>query len=145
MMIHNEINKMLAAAMKERNADLLYVLKMIKAKFLEFQTSKGFKEEDFTEAKEMSIIKKMEKSWDDELQTFKSAGRDVSELENRLNILRTFLPKEVSEEEIKQCMIDSGIELVLKNMRSIMTYVQEKYPSVTGKQISTIINSFYSS
>ena len=46
-MLHNEINKHIAAAMKSRDADRLYVLKMIKAKFLEFQTSKGFNEADF--------------------------------------------------------------------------------------------------
>ena len=49
-MLHNEINKHIAAAMKSRDADRLYVLKMIKAKFLEFQTSKGFNEADFNDA-----------------------------------------------------------------------------------------------
>ena len=57
-MLHNEINKHIAAAMKNRDADRLYVLKMIKAKFLEFQTSKGYNEADFNDAKEISIIQK---------------------------------------------------------------------------------------
>ena len=79
-MLHNEINKHIAAAMKSRDADRLYVLKMIKAKFLEFQTSKGFNEADFNDAKEISIIQKMEKSWKEEAELFEQAGRDTSEL-----------------------------------------------------------------
>ena len=93
-MLHNEINKHIAAAMKSRDADRLYVLKMIKAKFLEFQTSKGYNEADFNDAKEISIIQKMEKSWKEEAELFEKAGRDTSELNNRLNILQEFLPKE---------------------------------------------------
>ena len=64
-MLHNEINKHIAAAMKSHDADRLYVLKMIKAKFLEFQTSKGFKEEDFKEltkvVKEIEILPNLPK------------------------------------------------------------------------------------
>ena len=58
-MLHNEINRHIAEAMKAKDKNRLYVLKMIKAKFLEFQTSKGFKEEDFNEAKEISILQKI--------------------------------------------------------------------------------------
>ena len=46
-MLHTEINRHIAEAMKAKDKNRLYVLKMIKAKFLEFQTSKGYKEEDF--------------------------------------------------------------------------------------------------
>ena len=77
-MLHNEINKHIAAAMKSRDADRLYVLKMIKAKFLEFQTSKGYNEADFNDAKEISIIQKMEKSWKEEAELFAQASSHTS-------------------------------------------------------------------
>lgn len=125
--------------MKNREADKLYVLKMIKAKFLEFQTSKGFKEDDFTDVKEISILQKMEKTWSDERDMFVQAGRDVSELNARLEILRQYLPKPVSEEEIRQAVIDSGFEPVMKNMKVILQFVQSKYPSASGKEVSSIL------
>ena len=125
--------------MKNREADKLYVLKMIKAKFLEFQTSKGFKEEDFTDAKEISILQKMEKTWSDERDMFVQAGRDVSELNARLEILRQYLPKPVSQEEIRQAVIDSGFKPVMKNMKNILQFVQSKYPSAPGKEVSSIL------
>lgn len=135
-MLHNEINKHIACAMKEHEADRLYVLKMIKAKFLEFQTSKGFKEEDFNEAKEISIIQKMEKSWKEEVELFEQAGRDVTQLKARLGFLREYLPKEPDINDIIAMVKESGVEPQMKNMRAILAYVQEKSPAATGKLVS---------
>lgn len=135
-MLHNEINKHIAAAMKSHDADRLYVLKMIKAKFLEFQTSKGFKEEDFNDAKEISIIQKMEKSWKEEAELFDKAGRDTSELKNRLSILQEFLPKEPELNDIVAMIKESGIEPQMKNMRAILAHVQAQCPAASGKLVS---------
>ena len=140
-MLRDNINKEIAAAMKAKDANKLYVLKMIKAKFLEFKTSKGFKETDFTDAKEISIIQKMEKSWSDEINSFKTANRDTSEMEEKLNILKSYLPKEATIEEIKDAVFKSGFELKPQNMRNIMQYVQNIYPTATGKQIADIIKN----
>ena len=135
-MLHNEINRPIAAAMKSRDADRLYVLKMIKAKFLEFQTSKGYNEADFNDAKEISIIQKMEKSWKEEAELFAQAGRDTSELNNRLNILQEFLPKEPELSDIVEMIKASGIEPQMKNMRAILAHVQAQCPAASGKLVS---------
>ena len=135
-MLHNEINKHIAAAMKNRDADRLYVLKMIKAKFLEFQTSKGYNEADFNDAKEISIIQKMEKSWKEEAELFDQAGRDTSELKNRLAILQEFLPKEPELGDIVAMIKESGIEPQMKNMRAILAHVQAQCPAASGKLVS---------
>ena len=140
-MLHNEINKHIAAAMKSRDADRLYVLKMIKAKFLEFQTSKGLNEADFNDAKEISIIQKMviqkmEKSWKEEAELFDKAGRDTSELKNRLGILKEFLPKEPELGDIVAMIKESGIEPQMKNMRAILAHVQAQCPAASGKLVS---------
>lgn len=138
-MLHNEINRHIAEAMKAKDKNRLYVLKMVKAKFLEFQTSKGFKEEDFTEAKEISILQKMEKTWADELQSFRDAGRDVSELAEQVEILQSFLPKEPSAEDILAAIRESGFEPEMKNMRNILAFVQQRYAAASGKLVSDAI------
>jgi uncharacterized protein YqeY len=140
-MIRNTINTEIKNAMKSKDADRLYVLRMVKAAFSAFETSKGFKEEDFNEAKEASIIQKMHKSWTEERDAFKAAGRDFSELDRRLSILESFLPQKPSVSEIKAVMDSSGIELEMKNMGKLIKHVQSVYPSVTGKDISDIIKS----
>ena len=112
---------------------------MIKAKFLEYKTSKGFKESDFNDVKEISILMKMEKTWKDEIDMFIKANRDVTELTERLNILQSFLPKIPSYEELKQAIIDSGYEPKPQNMKHIMSYVKDKYPAADGGKVIEII------
>ncbi len=138
-MLHTEINRHIAEAMKAKDKNRLYVLKMIKAKFLEFQTSKGYKEEDFNEAKEIAILQKMEKTWADELQSFRDAGRDVTELAEQVQILQGFLPKEPSADEVVAAVRESGFTPEMKNMRNILAFVQQRYPAASGKLVSDAI------
>jgi len=140
-MLHTEINHHIAQAMKAKDKNRLYVLKMIKAKFLEFQTSKGYNEEDFNEAKEIAILQKMEKSWADELQSFRDAGRDVTELAEQVQILQGFLPKEPTADEIIAAIRESGFAPEMKNMRNILAFVQQRYPAASGKLVSDAIRS----
>ena len=141
-MLRDNINKEIASAMKSRDNDRLYVLKMIKAKFLEFKTSKGFNESDFTDSKEIAIIQKMVNAWQDEITSFKQANRDITEMQNRLNILKSFMPAEASDNDIIELIKSCGIEPKMQNMKAIMQIVQNKYPTATGKQISNIIKAF---
>lgn len=143
-MLRNTINQEIKEAMLSKNKDKLYVMKMIKAEFLKFQTSKGFNENDFTDVKELSILQKMEKSWNEEIDMFKQGGRDTTELQSRLDILKTYLPKDISDDEIKEIILNSGIEINPKNMKQFMSVVQSKFPQVNGKQISTVIKSLMS-
>ena len=140
-MLHTEINHHIAQAMKAKDKNRLYVLKMIKAKFLEFQTSKGYNEEDFNEAKEIAILQKMEKTWADELQSFRDAGRDVTELAEQVQILQGFLPKEPTADEIIAAIRESGFAPEMKNMRNILAFVQQRYPAASGKLVSEAIRS----
>lgn len=140
-MIREILNDEIKNAMKSKDKDRLYVFKMIKAEFSKFETSKGYTEESFTEAKEISILQKMHKTWKEECDSFKMAGRDVSELENRLNILESILPEKVSNEKIKEVIVNSGIQIEMKNMGKFLKLVQEKYPTVTGKEVSEVIKT----
>lgn len=141
-MIREFLAKMIRDAVKSKNSDDLYVLKMIKAEFLKFETSKGYSKDQFTEAKEISILQKMHKTWKEEIDLFKSAGRDTDELERRLRILESYIPKEASEEEIREYIKTYSGEISIKEMRNILAYVQQKYPTASGKLISDIVRSY---
>jgi len=143
-MLRETITKEIIQAKKAHDKTRTYVLQMIKAKFQEFETSKGFKESDFTEAKEISIIQKMEKAWAEELEQFTIAGRDTTELSAQLEVLRTFLPVKVSLEDIEAAVIESGIEPVMKNTGKIIAYVHNKYQGADNKDIATVIKNLSS-
>lgn len=138
-MIRENINKEIANAMKSKDSNRLYVLKMIKAKFLEYKTSKGFKESDFNDAKEISILMKMEKTWQDERNMFINANRNVNDLTEQLTILQGFLPKVPNQDELRQAIIDSGYEPKPQNMKYIMSYVKDKFPVADGSKVIEII------
>ena len=142
IMIREDLDKRIKDAMKSQDKDLLYVLKMIKASYSAFETSKGYKESDFTDAKEVSLLQKMEKNWAEEVDTFKSAGRDTDELQKRLDILRGFLPEKPTAEEIRNMVLESGIEPEMKNMRQIMSFLQTKWSTITGGEVSQVIRNF---
>ena len=141
-MIRQGLDKMIKEAMKSHDKDLLYVLKMIKDSYTIFETSKGYKESDFTDAKEVSLLQKMEKNWAEEVEIFKTAGRDTEELQKRLDILRGFLPEKPTTKEIYKMVLESGIEPEMKNMRQIMSFLQAKWPTITGSEISQVIRNF---
>lgn len=143
-MLREKLTKELVAAMKAHDKVLSYVLKMIKAEFQKFETSKDFKEENFTELKEIAILQKMEKSWIEELEMFTAAGRDTSELKQQIAVLRTFIPLQVPDEDIKSIIIDSGIEPKPQNMKAIMDAVHAKYPSAENKRIANIVKQLNS-
>ena len=141
-MIREFLAKMIRDAVKSKNTDDLYVLKMIKAEFLKFETSKGYSKEQFSEAKEISILQKMYKTWKEEVDLFKGAGRDTDELERRLRILESYIPREASKEEIQEYIKTYSGEISIKEMRKILAYVQQKYPTASGKLISDIVRSY---
>lgn len=141
-MIRARLNTEIKEAMKSKDRDRLYVFKMIKSEFSKFETSKGFKEEDFTEAKEVSILQKMLKAWKEERDSFAKADRDTTEFDNRLKILEALLPEEVSPEKLMEAIVSSGEMIELKNMGKILKYVQGKYPTATGKEVSGLIKQY---
>ena len=140
-MLRYDIDIKIIDATKQRKLDELYVLKMIKAEFLKFRTSNGFSINDFTDAREVNILQKMLKSWIEERDAFVQAGRDVEQLNARINILKSFIPPAPSDEDVADIIFHSGIEPTIKNMRTLLNLVQEKFSTATGQQVKNVIES----
>ena len=130
-----KIDEELKNAMKNKDKTLLYVLRMIKSRFLEYRTSKGFDEKNWNDATECQILMKLEKEWNDELQTLINAGRNYEEINNHLLILRKFIPAPPSKELIKDLILKSNIEPSIKNIKNISNYIKNEYPSTDNKII----------
>lgn len=136
-----KIDEELKNAMKNKDKALLYVLRMIKSKFLEYRTSKGFIEKNWNDATECQILMKLEKEWNDELQTLIDAGRNHEEINNHLSILRKFIPTAPSKELIKDLILKSNIEPSIKNIKNISNYIKNEYPSADNKIIVECIKT----
>lgn len=140
-MLKERLSEEIKNAMKSGNKDRLNVFKMIKAEFQKVETAKGFNPEEFNEAKEIAILQKIQKVCTEERDFFKQAGRDTSERDRQLQILESLMPEKVSTEKLIGAIQESGEPIEMKSMGKILKYVQQKYPTVTGKEVSETLKT----
>ena len=127
----------------------LAVYRLVKAEFLRWVKDNPGK--NFDEAIERKILKKMYDQRQDSLTQYTNAGRmDLAEIEAKeMEILKPFLPKETSFEEIEKLTLHIIVEdykgqVTMKDTKSILAIVQAVYPDATGKSVSQIVKSYAS-
>lgn len=147
-MISNKIDEMIATALKNREIDLLNVLKLIKTEFVNAIHNKI----ELNEANEVKILLKMASQREDSIQQYINGGRnDLAEAEKKeLEIIKSYTPKQATDEEIAEytngvitaykLSKEDGYMLSMKDMKPIMTAVKEKYPNANGKIVSSTLN-----
>lgn len=137
--------------MHNKDMQLLNVLKLIKAEFLKKSTEPGRTSRDLSEEEQIKVLMKMAAARKDSIEQYEKAGRkDLSEGEKyELDIINNFLPKEPTEEEIRQEVSKAELfiketkgqdyKLSVKDMKDVMNFVKKTYPTVNGGVISKII------
>ena len=141
-MIRNNIETLIAEAMKNKDTVRLSVLRLIKTEFV--KAEKDGKNID--EATEAVMLTKMVAQREDAIKQFTEANRNdlVEEETAQLQILKEFAPKAVSEDEIKEAlqkMVDDGLEPSMKNMKEFISRIKIIYPTANGKIVSDFIKS----
>lgn len=140
-----KIDELIGKALKEKDEVRLSVLRSIKAEFLKYKTAKNAKPLDDTA--EIQILKKMVSQREESISMFESGGRkDLVEKETKeLNILKEFLPAEVTQAEIEEViekwMKENNIEnkIPKKSMGIVIKYVKSFLPMADGKLTSEIV------
>lgn len=149
-MLYTEIDKLIANAMKERNIELLNVLKLIKSELVKAEKD-GVTLDEVSETK---ILLKMLSQREDSIRQYVDGGRkDLADNEQKeIDIIKQFVPEQPTDEEIEEytrtCISTyvltkkEGENLSMKDMKPLMNLVKEKYPSANGKIISKVLGSF---
>ena len=144
-----DINRYIAEAMKKRETDRLGTLKLIKAELVKAEKD-GIKLDD---AKETKILLKMIEQRKDSIAQYLKGGReDLAESEqNEIKVIEEFVPEQPTEEEIEKYTedaIDAYIEqndadytISMKDMKAILSMVQERYPMANGKIVSKVLKN----
>jgi len=140
MGIYNNIDTLIKESMKNKELDKVNVLRLIKAEIVK-KIKDGF---EYSEVLEGNVLNKMISQREDSIEQFSKANRiDLVEKENReLEIIKTFAPKQISDEEIISVTekIISDYETVsMKDMKTILSKVQEVYPTANGKLVSQVL------
>lgn len=144
-MIFEQIDKLIADSMKQHNKEELNVYRLIKSKFVEFETSG--KDKKLTNDDEIKILRKMVSQREESRRMYLDAGRDeLAENElKEIKIISQFVPEEPSEDMIRTVILEyrdskDDKELSVKDMKPIMNAVKEKYSIADGKIISKILS-----
>lgn len=115
-------------AMKEKNKEELSVLRMAKGAMDKIRIDQ---KKEVDDQLLIEVIAKEIKSRNDSIAEFKKGGREdlVSKTENEINILKRYLPEQLSEEEVDKIIDETFVELApqgMKDMGKVMSMVSPK-------------------
>ena len=139
MTLSERINNDLKEAMKSKDSFRLSVIRMVKGAM---QLAKPNPREELTDDDVITVISKQIKMRNDSIKEFEAAGRSdlVEQNKKEIEILNTYMPKQLSEEELTE-IIDKVFEEVKptsqKDMGLIMNNIS---PLVKGKADMSLVN-----
>lgn len=130
MKLVDKINEDLKSSMKSGDKFRLSVIRMLKSSILNEKT-KMDKDKELSDDDVIMIIKKNVKQRESSIEEYTKYGRmdSVEDLKKEIEILKEYLPKELSEEEIDK-EIDDAIKDVnassIKDMGKVMKELNAK-------------------
>jgi uncharacterized protein len=138
--LFNKINSDLSTAMKNKEAERLDVLRMMKSKVLNVN-ARG----DLPDSEIIKILQKYAKSLKDAIEETKKVNRPeaVSKLESELKIVEGYLPKMMSETELREVIKGIIAEVGAsspKDMGKVMKGFMAKGLSADGSMVSRIVS-----
>lgn len=147
-MLKDKIDKDCKEALKQKQSNKISILRLLKSDMHNYMIEKKLKElkdEDIYE-----IIQKQIKRHQDSIEQFKKGQRMdlVKKEEEELQILKTYMPKALSEEELKSIIKEVIDELQPEGKRDfgkVMKAVMEKVRGrADGKTTSELVNKMLS-
>ncbi len=150
MSLKSQIEADIKQAMLAKDKDKLRALRAIKSLILLAETEKGGSSE-LSEDAEMKILTKAVKQRKDSLEVYQQQGRaDLAAVEQaEIEIIEAYLPKQLSEEEVKQeisKIIDQVGASSMKDMGKVMGVATKSLAGkADGKIISGIVKELLNS
>lgn len=149
MNLEQRINEDIKAAMLAKEKEKLNALRAIKSAILLAKTQKGATDE-IGEEGEIKILKQLVKQRQDSADMYKQQNREdlYQEEKFQLDVISTYLPKMMSEEEVeatlKQIIADNGFS-GMKDMGKVMGQATKAFAGkADNKKVSDIVKRLLS-
>ena len=132
----------LKMAMKNKDIVKKNTIQMIRAAILQTEKDKQIELDDSTI---LEIISKQVKQKNDALEQFEKANRQdlVEQTELEINILKEYLPKQLSREKVEQIVVDLSRTLGISDMKGMGTLIKSAKAKIgagsDGKTISEVV------
>ena len=139
MTLSERINNDLKEAMKSKDSFRLSVIRMVKGAM---QLAKPNPREELTDDDVITVISKQIKMRNDSIKEFEAAGRSdlVEQNKKEIEILNTYMPKQLSEEELTE-IIDKVFEEVKPTSQKDMGLIMKNISLfVKGKADMSLVN-----
>ena len=140
MTLSERINNDLKEAMKNKDSFKLSVIRMIKGAM---QLEKPNPREELSDDDVIKVISKQIKMRKESILQFEKAGRNdlVEQNKKELEILSSYMPKQLSDEELNQ-IIDKVFEEVKPSSSKDMGLIMKNIsPLVKGRADMSLVNS----
>jgi len=141
-MLKEKLLEDMKVSMREKNVVRKNVIQMVRAAVLQVEKDKQI---ELTDEQIIEVIAKESKKRKDSVEDYKKGGREdlVKQIEEEIQILGEYLPKQLSESEIeeivKEVIAETGAQ-TLKDMGKVMKSAKEKIGAAAdGKTINEIV------
>jgi len=143
MAIKDQIMADLKQAMKDKNQDKLRVLRSLKAKLLEREISERKEgEADLSDEQTVEVLMKAAKQRKESIEQFEEAGRDdLADAEKKeLEVINSYLPEMLSEDEIRDIAREKIEEMGAKNMSDMGQVMGAMMQALKGKAEGSLVS-----
>ena len=139
MSLKQKLQEDLKSSMKNKDAIKKSVITLIRSSIKQYEVDNRVELQD---DEIVDLIAKQLKQTRDSREEFAKAGRDdlVSKAEAEIEVLKEYLPQQLSEEELNEIVISTISEVgatYMKDMKKIMTSIM---PKVKGRADGKLIN-----
>ena len=139
MSLKQKLQEDLKSSMKNKDNTRKSVVTLIRASIKQYEVDNRV---ELGDAEITDLIAKLLKQTRDSLEDFKKGNRDdlVSQAEAEIEVLKEYLPQQLSEEELNEIVISTISEVgatSMKDMKKIMTSIM---PKVKGRADGKLIN-----
>lgn len=141
-MTKKDLQNQLKSSMLAKTAEKTSVLRMLISAIGYYEIQKGGAGYEATQEDVMTIIQREVKQRKDSIDQFSKAGRqDLVDKETaELKMLETYLPEQMSEEEIRTLVNQAIEQSGAKNMQDIGKVMGALMPKVKGKVDGGLVN-----
>lgn len=139
MSLETKLMDDLKLAMKEKNKVKKSVITLIRAAVKQYEVDNRAKLDD---QGIIDIVAKQMKQRKDALEEFIKAGREdlISQTREEIEMLKDYLPAQLSEEDIESIVVDTIKEIEASSMKEMGKVMSALMPKVKGKADGKIVN-----
>ncbi|MGP4061663.1 GatB/YqeY domain-containing protein [Halobacillus litoralis] len=140
MTITDRLTQDMKIAMKARDKERLSTIRMVKASMQNEAIKLG--KDSLSEEEELTVLSREVKQRNDSLHEFKEAGREdlVEGLEREIEILQVYMPKQLTDEELRQIVQETVQEVGATSKSDMGKVMSAVMPKVKGKADGTKVN-----